>query len=178
MVEYTKINCKLTNIQLNKIKRAVRNDEEIVLRLNIKNFRFNELPHELYLTTRINNNLSTDIKFSKAQLKRLIQSGGFLGRLLGRLAGPLLKTGLPFLKSAIKPLGLLGLTAASSAIDAVVQKRIYGSGAVKLIIENDDMNNIMNITKALENSGILLKGVTKTIEMKLKNTEEDFCQCY
>ena len=56
---------------------------------------------------------------SKAQISKIIQSGEFLGKLLG----PLLKTGLPLLKSAIKPLGLLGLTAASSAIDAGVQIR-------------------------------------------------------
>ena len=65
------------------------------------------------LRNAINNNLSTDVKLSKAQLKKLAQSGGFLGRLLG----PLLKVGLPLMKSVIKPLGLFGLTAASSAID-------------------------------------------------------------
>ena len=63
--------------------------------------------------------MSTDIKLSKAQISKIIQSGGFLIKLFG----PLLKTGLPFLKSVIKPLGLLGLTTASSAIDAGVQKR-------------------------------------------------------
>ena len=68
--------------------------------------------------------MSTDIKLSKAQISKIIQSGGFLGKILG----PLLKTGLPLLKSVINPLGLLGLTAASSAIDAGVQKEIYGSG--------------------------------------------------
>ena len=134
MVEYTKINCKLTNIQLNKTKKAVKNNEEVTLRLGIKNFnRSNELPHELLLTTRqntklrnaIDNNLSTDIKLSKAQLRKLIQSGGFLGRLLSKLADPLLKTGLPLLKSVVKPLGLLGLTAASSAIDGSIQKKEF-----------------------------------------------------
>ena len=63
--------------------------------------------------------MSTDIKLSKAQIKKIIQSGGFLGKLLG----PLLKTGLPLLKSVVKPLGLLGLTAASSAIDSGIQKK-------------------------------------------------------
>ena len=57
---------------------------------------------------------------SKAQISKIIQSGGFLGKLLG----PLLKTGLPLLKSVIKPLGLLGLTAASSGVDAGVQKKM------------------------------------------------------
>ena len=83
MVEYTKINCKLTNVQINKLKKAVKSNEEASLRLGIKNFNKDELLHELLLTTRqntelrnaINNNLSTGIKFSKAQLKKLIQSG-------------------------------------------------------------------------------------------------------
>ena len=65
--------------------------------------------------------MATDIKLSKAQKSKIIQSGGFLGKYLG----PLLKNGLPLLKLVIKPLGLLGLTAASSAIDAGVQKNIW-----------------------------------------------------
>ena len=92
--------------------------------MNAKMFNGNNLPHELLLTTRqitklrnnIENNLQTDIKLSKAQISKIIQSGGFLGELLG----PLLKTGLSLLKSVIKPRGLLGLTAASSGIDASV----------------------------------------------------------
>ena len=89
MVEYTKINCKLTNVQLNKLKKFVKSNEGTTLRLGIKNFNNDELPHELLLTTRqntkqrnaINNNLATDIKLSKAQIKKLIQLGGFLGKL-------------------------------------------------------------------------------------------------
>ena len=81
MVEYNKINCKLTNIQLNKLKEAVKSNERATLRLGIKNFNKDELPHELLLTTRqntklrnaINNNLATDIKVSKAQIRKLIQ---------------------------------------------------------------------------------------------------------
>ena len=76
---------------------------------------------------------------------KLIQSGGFLGKILG----PLLKTGLPLLKSVIKPLGLLGLTAAFSAIDAGVQKKIYGSGTT-LVISSEEMNDILKIVHALE----------------------------
>ena len=84
MVEYTKLNIKLTNLQLNKLKKAVKNNEEVSLRLSAKKFNENELAHELLLTTRqniklrnaINNNMSTDIKLSKAQLKKFIQSGG------------------------------------------------------------------------------------------------------
>ena len=77
MVEYAKINCKLTNVQINKLKKAVKSNREESLRLGIKNFNKDELPHESLLTTRqstklrnaINNNLSTDIKFSKPQIK-------------------------------------------------------------------------------------------------------------
>ena len=82
MVKYNKINCKLTNVQLNKLKKS---NELATLRLGIKNFNKDKLPHELLLTIRqntnlrnaINNNLATDIKVSKAQIKKLIQSGAF-----------------------------------------------------------------------------------------------------
>ena len=78
MVEYTKINCKLTNVQLNKFKKLVKSNEEATLRLGIKNLNKDEVPHELLLTTRQNtklrnaiNNLTTDIKLSKAQIKKI-----------------------------------------------------------------------------------------------------------
>ena len=172
MVEYTKINCKLTNVQINKLKKAVKSNEAATLRLRIKNFNKDELPHELLLTTRqntklrnaINNNLSTDIKLSKAQIKKLIQSGGLLGKLLSKLAGPLMKVAVPLAKNVLAP---LGLTAAMSAIDGSIQKKIDGSG-VKLIIEQEDMNHILKIIETLENSGILLRGVTKMIENETK----------
>ena len=172
MVEYSKINCNLTNIQLNKLKKTVKSNEGATLRLGINNFNKDELPHELLLTTRqntklrnaINNNLATDIKLSKVQIKKLIQSGGFLGKLLSKLAGPLMKVALPLAKNVLAP---LGLTAAMSAIDGSIQKKIQGS-RVKLIIEQEDMNGIMKIIEALENYGILLKGVTKTIENETK----------
>ena len=95
-------------------------------------FSANNLSCELLLTTRqttklrnaIENNMLTDIKLSKAQIAKIIQSGGFLGKLLG----PLLKTGLPLIKNVIKPLAKsvlipLGLTAAASAADAGIQKK-------------------------------------------------------
>ena len=178
MVEYSKINCKLTNVQLNKLKKAVKSNEGATLRLGIKNFNKDELLHELLLTSRqntklrnaINNNLATDIKLSKAQIKKLIQSGGFLGKFLSKLAGPLMKVALPLAKNVLAP---LGLTAAMSAIDGSIQKKIHGSG-VKLIIEEEDMNNIMKIIEALENSGILLKGVSKTIENGTKEQRGGF----
>ena len=178
MVEYTKINWKLTNVQLNKLKKAVKSNEGATLRLGIKNFIKDEFPHELLLTTRqntklrnaINNNLATDIKLSKAQIKKLIQSGGFLGKLLSKLASPLMKVALPLAKNVLAP---LGLAAATSAIDGSIQKKIHGSG-VKLVIEQKDMNDIMKIIEALENSGILLKGVTKRIENETKEQRGGF----
>ena len=100
----------------------------------------------------MNNDLATDIKLSKAQIKKLIQSGEFLGKLLSKLAGPLMKVALPLAKNVLAP---LGLTAAMSAIDGSIQKKIHGLG-IKLIIEEKDMKDIMKIIEALENSGILL----------------------
>ena len=102
MVEYTKVNVKLTNLQLSKLKKAVKSNEGATLRIRIKNFNKEELPHELLLTTRqstklrtaINNNSATDKKLSKAQIKKLIQSGGFLGKLLSKLAGPLIESSI------------------------------------------------------------------------------------
>ena len=109
--------------------------------------------------------MATDTKLSKTQIKKLIQSGGFLGKLLSKLAGPLMKVALPLAKNVLAP---LDLTAAMSAINGSIQKKIHGSG-VKLIIEEEDMNDIMKIIEVLENSCILLKGVSKTIE---NETEE------
>ena len=165
MVEYSEINCKLTNVQLNKLKKAVKSNERATLILGIRNFNEDDRPHELLLTTRqntklrnaINNNSATDIKLSKAQIKKKIQSGGFLGKLLSKLVGPLMKVALPLAKNGLTP----------SAIDGSIQRKIRGSG-VKLIIEQEDLNDIMKIIKALEDSGILLKGVNKTIKNETK----------
>ena len=142
MVECTKIDTKLSNLQLNKFKKGVKDNEGVTLRIGVKNFNKEDLPPQLLLTTRqaikirnaINNNMSTDIKLSKAQIKKIIQSGRFLGTFLG----PLLKTGLPLLKSVVKPLGLLGLIAASSAIDAGIQKK---STWFWIYSKNNNFNN-------------------------------------
>ena len=177
MVEYSKVNFKLSDTQLKKLKTAVKDKTETTLRMSLKIFAGNYLPHELLLTTRqetklrnaFNNNMSTDLKLSRAQISKIIQSGGFLGRLLG----PLLKTGLPLIKNVIKPLAKkvlipLGLTAAASAADAGIHKKILWSGTTTLIISNKEMNSIMKIIQALEDSNILLKGVNKTIKNETK----------
>ena len=178
MVEYSKINCKLTNLQLNKLKKAIKSNEGLTLRLSTKNFNKDEVPHGLLLTTRqntkfrnaLNNNSATDIKLSKAQIKKLIQSRGFLGKLLSKLAGPLMNVAMPLAKNVLAP---LGLTAAMSAIDGSIQKKIHGSG-IKLIIEEEDMQDIIKIIKELENSDILLKRVSKTIENEIKEQRGGF----
>ena len=98
MVEYNKVNVKLSDTQLKKLKIAVKNKTGATLRISFKMFNGNNLPHELLLTTRqkiklrnaLNNNMSTDLKLSKAQISKIIQSGGFLGSLLSKLAGPLM----------------------------------------------------------------------------------------
>ena len=81
-----------------------------------------------------------------------------------------MKVAMPLAKNVLAP---LGLTAAMSAIDGSIQKKIHGS-RVKLIIEQEDMNDIMKIIEALENSGILLKGVSKTIENETKEQRGGF----
>ena len=152
IIQYNSLNAKLSNSQLNKLKSAIKNKTEVVLRLSSNMIGNSDdetnFPHELLLTNRqvanlrkaFANNSSTDIKLSKTQLSKIIQSGGFLGRLLD----PLLKTGLPLMKNVIKPLAksvliLLGLTAVASAADAGNHKIILGFGTATLIILNDEM---------------------------------------
>ena len=142
-------------------------------------FDGNDLPHELLLATRqktklknaFNNNMSTDLKLSKTQIFKILQSGGFLGSLLNKLAGPLIKVAIPLAKHALAP---LEITAAASAIDARIRKKIHGSGTTTLIISNEEMNDIMKIVQALEDSNILLKGVTKTIKNETKEQKGGF----
>ena len=147
MTQYNSLNVKLSNSQLNKLKSAIKNETEVVLRLSSNMIGDNEsnFPHKLLLINRqvsnlrkaFTNYLSANIKLSKTQLSKMIQSGGFLGRLLG----PLLKTGLPLIKNVIKPLANsvlipLGLTAAASAADAEIHKKNLG------VWEYDNNNNI------------------------------------
>ena len=113
---------------------------------------------------------------SKTQLSKMIQSGGFLGKLLG----PLLRTGLPLIKSVIKALAKsvlvpLGLTAVASTADAGIHKKILGSGHnTTLIISNDEMDEILKIVKSLEDSGVLLKGVSETIQNEAREQRGGF----
>ena len=134
MTQCNSLNVKLSNSELSKLKSTIKNESEVVLRLSLNMIGNNEtnFPHELLLTNRqvlnlrksFANNSSADIKLLKTQLSKMIQ----LGRFLGRLLGPLLKTGLPLIKNVIKPLAKsvlipLGLTAAASAADAGIHKK-------------------------------------------------------
>ena len=123
------------------------------------------------LRKALNNNTSTDIKLSKAQITKIIQSDGFLGSLLSKLAGPLMKVAAP---SAKNVLALLGITATASAIDAGIQKKIHGSGTTTLIISDEEMNDIIKIVQALEDSNTLLKGLTNTIRNETKEQKGRF----
>ena len=148
MVEYSKVNVKLSDTQLKNLKDAVNDNTGTPLKISLNMFDGNNLPHELLLTTRqktklrnaFNNNMSTDIKLSKAQISKIIQSGGFLGSLLSKLAGPLMKVAIPLAKTVLAP---LGITAAASAIDAGIQKKKHASGTTSLIISDEEMNDIM-----------------------------------
>ena len=148
-------------------------------------------PHKLSLTNRqvsnlckaFANYLSTDIKLLKTQISKMIQSGGFLSRLIG----PLLKIGLPLMKNVIKPLAIsvlmpLGLNAAVSAADSEIHKKILGSGRHSsssaphnntiLIVSNDEMKDVIEIVKSLEDSGF--KGVSETIQNEAKEQRRGF----
>ena len=112
MVEYSKINVKLSDKQLKKLKTAVKNKTGMILRMSLKMLDGNNLSHELLLTTRqkfklrnaVSNKIPTDLKLSKAQISNIIQSWGFLGSLLSKLAGPLMKVAVPLVQNILTPL--------------------------------------------------------------------------
>ena len=150
MTQYNSLSVKLSNSQLNKLNSAIKTETDVILRLssNIIGNSDDEtnFSHKLLLTNRqvanlpkaFANHTSTEIRLSKVQLTKM-QKGGFL-----RLLAPLLKPGLPLLKSVIKPLGMLGLTAAASVTDAAINKKILASGNhTTLIISNDDMQDLL-----------------------------------
>ena len=188
-MQYNSLNVKLSNSQLNKLK----NKTEVVLILSSNMVGDDEtnFPHKLLLTNRqvanireaFANYLSADINLSKTQLSKMTQLVGFLGSLLGLL----LKTGLLLMKNVIKPLAKSvlipsGVTAAA-ATDAGMHKRILGydrplSSALPyghswhnntiLIISNDEIKDIVEIGKSLEDSSLLFKRVSEKIQNKAK----------
>ena len=152
MVECSKVNAKLTDKQLKKLKTTDKNKTGTTLIMSLKMFDGNDLPHELWLTTRqktkprnaLDSNMSTDIKLSKAQISKIIQSGGsiiqFVGSLLSRLAGPLMKVAVP----------LAALAIWSSCFSHWCRNlKKHGSGTTTLIISNKEMNDKVKIFQAL-----------------------------
>ena len=172
----------MSNLQLNKLKSGIKDNTEATLKISPNvigdSNDENNFPHKLLLTKAQVSSLSE--AFSNNSSAKIIknfhkieQSGGFLGRLLG----PLLKTRLPLIGSVLKSLAKsllvpLGLTAA--ATDASIPKKMFGSGFTTLIISNEEMNGIVKIVKSLEESGLLIKGVSETIKNESKEQKRGF----
>ena len=162
----------------------MKNETGVISILSMVGDDATNFPRKLLLTNRQVKNLrkafvnksSTDIKLSKTQLSKMVQSRGFLGRLLDLL----IKTGLPLIKNVIKPLAKsvlipLGLTAAALAADAAIHKKVLGSGnTTAIIISNNEMEDIIKIVKLLEYSGLLLKGITEAIQNEVKEQNGGF----
>ena len=137
------------------------------------------MPHELLLTPRwksrlrnaFENNMPTDIKLSRAQIPKIIHSGRILGSWLSKLAGAPMQLAVALAKNILDP---LGVTAAASAIDAGFPKNNNNTWKATLIISNEEMDDILMIVQTLEDSNILLKGVTKTIENETKEQKGGF----
>ena len=187
MTEYNTLNVKLSNFQIKKLKSGIKNDTEVTLKIssNIVGDSNDEniSQHNVLLTNTqvlklckaFASNSSANVKLSKTQLHKIGQSGGFLGRLLG----PLLKTGLALIGNVLKRLAKnmamsLGLTAAASATDAAIHKKKFGSGITTLIISNEEMNGIVKIVKSLEESCLLIKGVSATLKNEAKEQKGGF----
>ena len=128
MVQYSKVNVKLLDIQLKQLKTAVKNKTGPTLGMSLKilNEKISLMNYYYWqqdkkkLRNAFNDDMSADLKLSKAQISKIILSGGFLGSLLSKLAGPLMKIAIPLAKNVLAP---LGITAAVSAIDAGILKK-------------------------------------------------------
>ena len=164
----------MSNSQLNKLKLVIKNGTEVTLKPSSNivgdSNDENSFPHKLLLTnTQVSqlpkafeNVSSVDIKLSKTQLHKIEQAGGFSGNVLKLLT-----------KNVLIP---LRLTTASSATDATIHKKMFGSGChsdlplriITLIISNEEMDDITKMFKSLDESGSLIKGVRKTTKNEAK----------
>ena len=147
------------------------------------------MPHELFLTTiqttkiknAFANNMSTDMKLSKAQISKIIQSCRFFGSLLGNIG----KKSLTNIAIPLARNNLLGLVSnlTSSAINTF-DRKISGKGAVRggkgftLYISNEDMNDIIKIIKSLENLVVLINGVNETVKHEITSKMDFLGLCY
>ena len=179
MTQYNILNVKLS-------RSGTKDGTEVTLKLwsNVGDSNDEDnFPHKLLLTNTqvsklhkaFSNCSSANIKLPKTHLHKIGKSGRFLVRLLG----PLLNIGLALMKNLVKPVAKdvvipSGLTAAASATDAAIYKKMFGSGNTTLIIYNEEMNDIMEIAKSLEESGLLIKGVSETIQNEAKEKKGGF----
>ena len=188
MTQYNTLNIKLSNSQFSKLKSGIKNGTEVTLKISSNvvgdSNDENNFPHKLLLAnTQVSklckafaNGSSANIKLSKTQLHKIGQSGGFLGRLLG----PLLKTGLPLIGHLLKcniskkHFNTIWINRAASATDAPIHKKMFGPGFKTLIISNEEMNDFMKIVKSLVGFGLLLKRVSETIKNKAKEQKGGF----
>ena len=179
MTNYQKARVKLTNTHLNKLKSAAKNKAGLILRISKKNFEDEELPHETFLTRRqttkirhaFSNNMSTNIKLSKAQISKIIQPGGSFGSCLGNLG----KKGLTNIAITLEIDNLPGLESnLTSNVINKFERKISRKEAVRagkgfiLFISNEDMNDIVKIIKSLEDSDVLTDGVPEKIKDEIK----------
>ena len=168
---YNKVNAKLSQSQIKKLRHAAQNKTGLTLRISnsMLGKDADNFPHELMLTNtqvaKLRKQKAANIKLSKAQMSKMAQSGGFLSTLL--------KFGMPLLKNVIAP---LGLTAAMSATDAGIQKKIWGKGVgnTTLVISNQELSDIFEIIKLLEEKGILVKGTTETTKSEAQKQKGGF----
>ena len=171
----------MSNSQLDKLILGIKNGTEVTLKISSNvvgdsNDENNFLHKVLLTNTQVSklrkafaNDSSANIKLSKTQLHLIRQAGRFVGRLLG----PLLKTGLPLIGNVLKPLAKgvlipLGLTAVASVTDAAIYKKMFGSRVTTLTISNEEMNDIIKIINSLEEFGLLIKSINETIKNEPK----------
>ena len=186
-------------MQLNKLKLGIENCTEVTLKVSSNivsdSNDENNFPHKLLLTnTQVSklpkafaNGSSANIKLSKTQLRKIGQSMGFLGRLLG----PLLKIGLPLMTNVLKPLAKNTIRINRSIIsNATIHKKMFGLGRhpsdlasrlsnlasrmTTLIISDEELDDILKIVKSLGEPGLLIKGVSQTIKNEAKEQKRGF----
>ena len=185
MENYNEVRVKLTSTQINKLVYVAKSNTGTTLRVTKKNLQDDELLDELFQTTRqktkvrndITNNMSTGRKFSKSQLAKIIQSGGFL-RKTGNLGKKKVLLDLAVLL-AKDVLPKLATKATLSLLDKF-ERKISGKGAVRpgrgfnLFIPNEDMDDIIKIVETVEKSELSVDSVTETIKHEIKKQEGRF----
>ena len=189
MPNYEETIVTLTNTQLNKVKIEVKNKSGTSLSMTKKNFKDQELLNELFLATRqsikirntFTNNIWTDIKLSKSQISKIIQWGGFFGSWLNEL-GKKIETNLSLCFARDKLPRLVNNITSNAASNAInkFERKISGKEAVRagkgftLFSSNEDIDNIITITKLLEVSEVLIEGITEAVKHKIEKQERGF----